>query len=108
MTLTFRNLDVSPDDPVENWPTEAVLTALERGGLGQWRRLAAAIRADPWGPVAGRVEEALSVTRPYGVSELMETVVASAREKSHGFRPLPPRGSSVTNTQINRLRQDDE
>lgn len=81
MTLTFRNLDVSPDDPVAVWPTEAVLTALERGGLDQWRRLATAIRADPSGPVALRVEEALSVARPYGVSELMESVIASARAR---------------------------
>lgn len=34
MSLRFRNIDVSPDDPIEIWPTEAVLTALERGGLG--------------------------------------------------------------------------
>jgi hypothetical protein len=30
MSLAFRNIDVSPDDPVELWPTEAVLTAMER------------------------------------------------------------------------------
>jgi hypothetical protein len=46
MSLAFRNIDVSPDDPVELWPTEAVLTAMERGGLGHWR-LTAAINEDP-------------------------------------------------------------
>jgi hypothetical protein len=50
MSLAFRNIDVSPEDPVEVWPTEAVLAALERGGLGHWRRLTAAIDEDPWGP----------------------------------------------------------
>jgi hypothetical protein len=30
-TLSFRNLDVSVDDPVETWPLEALATALARG-----------------------------------------------------------------------------
>lgn len=79
MTLAFRNLEVSPDDPVETWPTEAVLTALERGGLSHWQRLTAAIRADPWGPVARRVSEALSLTQSYGIDELMPDMIAAAR-----------------------------
>ena len=82
MSLTFRNIDVSPEDPVEVWPTEAVLTALERGGLGHWRRLSAALREDPWGPVARRVEEALEVSRPYGVGVLMADMLAAAREQA--------------------------
>lgn len=82
MSLAFRNLDVSPDDPVQDWPTEAVLTALERGGLSHWRRLVAAIRADPWGPVARRVEEALEVSRPYGVAPLFDDAIAAAREQA--------------------------
>lgn len=82
MSLTFRNIDVSPEDPVELWPTEAVLTALERGGLGHWRRLTVAIYEDPWGPVARRVEEALNVSRPYGVGVLMTDVLAAARARA--------------------------
>ncbi len=82
MSLVFRNIDVSPDDPVEVWPTEAVLTALERGGLGHWRRLAAAIKEDPWGPVSRRVEEALEVSRPYGVGVVMAEVIAAARRRA--------------------------
>jgi DNA-binding transcriptional regulator YiaG len=78
--LAFRNVDASPDDPVSEWPQEAIQTALERGGLSHWRRLAAAIRADPWGPVARAVEEVLTYSRPYGVAPLMERVVARARE----------------------------
>lgn len=79
MTLTFRNVDASPEDPVESWPTEAVLTALERGGLSDWRRIAGAIRVDPWGPVARRVEAALAASHPYGVAELMQDAIDSAR-----------------------------
>lgn len=82
MTLSFRNIGVSPDDPVEEWPTEAVLTALERGGLSHWRRLAAAIRADPWGAVARRVEEALTLSEAYGVDELMTDAIAGARARA--------------------------
>ncbi|MDQ2883501.1 MAG: XRE family transcriptional regulator [Actinomycetota bacterium] len=82
MSLAFRNIDVSPDDPVEVWSTEAVLTALERGGLGHWRRLTAAMDDDPWGPVARRVEEALEVSRPYGVGVVMADVLVAARRRA--------------------------
>lgn len=79
MSLAFRNIDVDPDAPVADWPTEGVLTALERGGLSHWRRLAASIRDDPWGPVARRVEAALAAVRPYGAAELLERAIARAR-----------------------------
>lgn len=79
--LAFRNVDASPDDPVVDWPLEAVQTALERGGLLHWRRLASAIRAQPWGQVTRRVEEVFTYSRPYGVTEAMERVIAGARDE---------------------------
>jgi DNA-binding transcriptional regulator YiaG len=79
-SLAFRNVDVSPDDPVSEWPLEATQTALERGGLSHWRRLADAVRAQPWGPMARQIEEVLTYSRPYGVAELMERVIADARQ----------------------------
>lgn len=42
----------------------------------------AAVTADPWGAVAGRVEQALSADPPYGVGTLMRDVIASARERA--------------------------
>ena len=78
--LKFRNLNASPEDPVEIWPFEGVLAAVERGTLPDWRRLAQAIRADPWGPVARQVLEAVELSRPYGTTELLEGVVNRARE----------------------------
>jgi hypothetical protein len=78
--LKFRNVDASPEDPVESWPFEGVLAAVERGTLPDWRRLARAIRADPWGPVARQVLEAVRLSRPYGTTELLEGVVEHARE----------------------------
>lgn len=78
--LKFRNVTASPSDPVESWPFEGVLAAVERGTLPDWRRLAKSIRADPWGPVAQQVLEAVQLSRPYGTTELLEGVVNRARE----------------------------
>jgi predicted XRE-type DNA-binding protein len=78
--LAFRNVDASPADPVSGWPQEAIQTALERGGLTDWRRLAAVIQAEPWGPIARRVEEVLAYSRPYGVAFAFERAIAQSRE----------------------------
>jgi DNA-binding transcriptional regulator YiaG len=78
--LAFRNIDASPDDPVSEWPLEAIQAALERGGLEHWRRLADAIQIEPWGPVARRVEEVLTYSRPYGVATALERTISRARE----------------------------
>jgi predicted XRE-type DNA-binding protein len=78
--LKFRNITASVDDPVETWPFEGILAAVERGTLPDWRRLAADIRADPWGPVAQQVLEAIEMSRPYGTSELLTAVIERARE----------------------------
>ncbi len=77
--LRFRNLDAQPHDPVETWPTEGIITALERGSLTDWRRVVAAVRADPWGPVARRLEDALRASQPYGVGALMRAALDRAR-----------------------------
>ncbi len=78
-TLAFRNLDVSPADPVQSWPTEAVEAAMERGLLPDWARIAAEIRGAPWGRVARTVEAVLRYNRPYGVDVLLERAIAHAR-----------------------------
>jgi DNA-binding transcriptional regulator YiaG len=78
--LKFRNVDASPNDPVETWPFEGILAAVERGTLPDWRRLAKAIEADPWGLVAQQVLEAVRLSRPYGTTELLEGVVHRARK----------------------------
>jgi DNA-binding transcriptional regulator YiaG len=59
---------------------EAIQTALERGNLPHWRRLAAVIKEEPWGPLARSVEEVLTYSRPYGIAEAMERVIAQARD----------------------------
>ena len=65
--LAFRNLDASPDDAVETWPAEAIGVALECGVLSDWRRVAAAVPADPWGRVARVVEEVASRGELYDI-----------------------------------------
>ncbi len=82
MALAFRNLTITPDAPVSEWPTEAVHTALERGDLADWHRIVTEIAADPWGRTARQVTEVLSYSRPYGVAEAMETVIDRARARA--------------------------
>ena len=82
--LKFRNITASVSAPVETWPFEGILAAVERGTLPDWRRLAAAIRADPWGPVAQQVLEAVAMSRPYGTGELLTSVIERAREEAAG------------------------
>lgn len=79
MALAFRNLTITPDAPVSVWPTEAVQIALERGDLDDWRRIVAEIKREPWGRTARRIEEVLSYSRPYGIAEAMEAVIAEIR-----------------------------
>ena len=81
-SLKFSNIEASPEDPVQTWPFAGILAAVERGTLPDWRRLAEAIDADPWGPVAQQVIEALSLSRPYGTAELLEGVIGRARAEA--------------------------
>lgn len=80
MSLAFRNLAITPDAPVSQWPTEAIRAALERGDLGDWQRIVAELKREPWGPTARQVEEVLSYSRPYGIADAMEAVLARIRE----------------------------
>jgi len=85
--LKFRNITASVDDPVETWPFEGILTAVERGALPDWRRLAVAVRADPWGSVAQQVLEAVEMSHPYGTTELLTAVIERARaDAAHAER----------------------
>jgi hypothetical protein len=59
VSVLFRNVRTSPDDPVSTWPTEAILTALDRGGIDEWKRIIDEIRRHPWGRTARQVEEVL-------------------------------------------------
>lgn len=79
--LRFRNVEAEPSDPVATWPLEALQTALERGDLEDHRRIVAEVAADPWGPVARRVELVLEWSEPYGTAPLMRRAIARARAR---------------------------
>jgi DNA-binding transcriptional regulator YiaG len=83
MTVAFRNVDVDPAAPVEEWPYEALVTVIERGTVGDWVRLTRVIDDDPWGPVARQVEDYLSYESPYGVGPLLTRAIDRARREAH-------------------------
>lgn len=80
--LQFRNVDASPDDPVESWPYEALVTAIERGTITDWVRITSAIDAEPWGDVARQVEDYLGYAPTSGASALFRRAVARARAQA--------------------------
>lgn len=82
--LQFRNVDASPSDDVTTWPYEAIVTAIERGLVPDWKPLFAEIRRSPWGPVARRIERHVSRPPDDGVerdaaSTLFRLAIEAAR-----------------------------
>jgi ribosome-binding protein aMBF1 (putative translation factor) len=80
--LAFRNLNLDPSAPVSAWPTEAVQTCLERGDIADWHRLVVEVQRQPWGRTTRQIEEVLSHSRPYGIAEAIELVIARARQRT--------------------------
>ena len=80
MTMRFRNLDFDLDVAIDQWPAEAIETVIDRGSLSDWRRLADAIRSNPWGPAARTTETVIAWGEHYGVDALMANVIRHARE----------------------------
>jgi len=81
VSVRFRNLEIVPEQPVAEWPGEAVLAALEQGSLQEWRRLVRAVRQEPWGRTARQIEQALAISQPYGIAPAMERVIEAARRQ---------------------------
>lgn len=79
MTVSLRNVDVPLDADVTDWPYEALVTVLERGLVADWQPVFRALRTDPWGPVARRVEHYLTYTDEPGVRVLFGRALAAAR-----------------------------
>jgi DNA-binding transcriptional regulator YiaG len=98
MTAHFRNVDFDSTAPMDRWPAEAIETIIDRGSLSDWRRLADAIRQNPWGPAARTAETVAAWGEHYGVDALMAGVIRSARED------LALRGRSEYAAQIRSWR----
>lgn len=79
MALQFRNVDVSPTDPVNTWPYEALVTAIERGLVPDWQPIFAELKASPWGPVSRKIERYLRYAPRNGITTLFQLAVDSAR-----------------------------
>ncbi|GAB2996155.1 XRE family transcriptional regulator [Mycobacterium bourgelatii] len=66
------------DQPVEFWSTAAIREALESGDIATWKRIATALKRDPYGRTARQVEEILAGAR-YGISKALWEVLDRAR-----------------------------
>lgn len=84
MSLTFRNVDAQPGDDPATWPYEALVTAIDRGLVPDWRPIFVEIRRSPWGTTARRVERYLEYREPDGVSTLFRLAVDRARSDAKG------------------------
>ncbi len=67
------------DQPVEFWPTSAIRSALDSGDITIWKRIAVALKRDPFGRTARQVEEVLQGNHPYGISKALWEVLERAR-----------------------------
>lgn len=76
---TRKPAGTSPDQPVEFWSTAAIRAALQGGDIATWKRIAAALKRDPYGRTARQVEEILGGTRPAGIAKALWEVLERAR-----------------------------
>lgn len=80
--LRFRNINATPDDPVSQWGFEGLLTAIERGSMKTWDRIAAELHRQPYGKVARLLEEeVIDAVAQAGERELFRHVLRRARDR---------------------------
>lgn len=77
--MRFRNVDVDPARPLDEWPAEAIETLMDRGTRSDWQRLVAAIRCNPWGPTARTAESVAHWGEHDGVDVVVLDALAAAR-----------------------------
>lgn len=82
MALKFRNLDVTPEDPVSEWGFEGLLAAVDRGSLGDWRKVMGEVSRAPWGETAETLGQVLEVAEDSGVAEALRRAVQVARDQA--------------------------
>ena len=79
MTVTFRNVDASPSDPVSTWPFEGLVVVIERGLVADWQPLIEELQRSPWGLSARRVEAYLGYETHSPATRFFSLVLARAR-----------------------------
>jgi helix-turn-helix protein len=82
VSVSFRNVDAEPSDPVESWPYEAMVSAIERGTIGDWAKITAAVRRHPWGEVSRALEDYLAYADQSGVTDLLRRALRQARAEA--------------------------
>lgn len=83
--MIHRHLDYDGDTPPERLPSAALVDILERGDLEDWRPIAAAVAADPRGPLVERVLHLLSAYPQYGTSSLWRGWIDRCRARHEGM-----------------------
>jgi len=72
--LKFRNINVSPDDPVEMWGVEGILCAFERGHIDNWRKIWRSVHIDKSQKVIDDVAQVKNMLGPddlgYSISRI--------------------------------------
>jgi hypothetical protein len=81
MALAFRNLTVTPADPVDRWGVEGILAAIERGGAEDWGKVLHALDDDTTGQVEACVLEAAAC------ADLNQAVAHLLASYARGRRP---------------------
>ncbi|MBA2695840.1 MAG: helix-turn-helix transcriptional regulator [Actinobacteria bacterium] len=83
MALKFRNITVDPGDPVADWGFEGLLTAVDRGSIEDWSRVAGEFERLPWGEVAATFEsEVADAAEDPGVVDALRRVLQRARARA--------------------------
>ncbi len=97
MPLRFRNIDATPDDPVEAWGFEGMLAAIDRGYAKDWRKLVAAILANP--NLRPIYEQALDAAESRATVDLLDAALAAA-ERSPAEQALARLRSAYRGTRM--------
>jgi hypothetical protein len=80
--VLFRNVTGSPDDPVDTWPYEGMVSVIERGNILDWQPLIKHLNSDPWGPVSRKLERYLSYAEEEDVVGFFRLMMRKSREEA--------------------------
>jgi len=99
--MIHRHLAHVADTPPERLPSAALVDILERGDLDDWRPIAAAIAAEPRGPLAARLLRLVSAYPLYGTSSLWRAWIDRCQARHEGML----RGREATDLATHRRRK---
>jgi DNA-binding Xre family transcriptional regulator len=85
--VIHRHLEVPVGTPVERWPSAALADVLERGDLGDWQPVVAAVARDPCGALADRLLLLVDAYPTQGTSAVWRAWIHRCRARAEG--PLP-------------------